>query len=60
MSHKKWDFTVTCGECGLTEKSQTRNVYRCNFCGSLDVDVQFDEDELIQSLEYRKLKKEDE
>jgi len=58
MSYNNWDFTVSCQECGLSEKSRTRNVYRCNFCGSLDVDVLLDEP--ITNFENQKLVKEDE
>lgn len=39
MSHNNWDYQVSCQDCGLTEMSKTRDVYRCRFCGSRDVDV---------------------
>jgi Zn finger protein HypA/HybF involved in hydrogenase expression len=40
MSRRRnWEYNVHCQECGHEEKSKTKNVYRCDFCGSLDVDV---------------------
>jgi len=39
MSHKNWDYQVSCQDCGLTEMSRTRDIYRCRFCGSRDIDV---------------------
>jgi hypothetical protein len=37
--HKDWKYTVHCQECGLDSMSTKKSVYRCNFCGSLDIDV---------------------
>lgn len=40
MSRRKnWEYTVTCQDCGHESKSKTRNIYRCEHCGSLDVDI---------------------
>jgi Zn finger protein HypA/HybF involved in hydrogenase expression len=58
MSHKNWEYNVVCQDCGHEEMSKTRDVYRCRFCGSRDVDViadqhsmSFEEDEDGLSVE---------
>ncbi len=39
MNRRNWEYRVECQDCGLTEMSKNRDVYRCRFCGSKDVDV---------------------
>jgi hypothetical protein len=51
--HKGWKYTVHCQECGLDSMSATKSVYRCKFCGSLDLDVSDGWDEYLEKYSER-------
>jgi Zn finger protein HypA/HybF involved in hydrogenase expression len=36
---KNWKYKVTCQECGIEEMKTSKDVYRCRFCGSPDIDI---------------------
>lgn len=54
MSHNHhWDYKVSCQECGHEEMSKRKDVYRCRFCGSKDIDVDDGWDDFLKTYQHR-------
>jgi Zn finger protein HypA/HybF involved in hydrogenase expression len=55
MSRRRnWEYNVYCLECGHQEKSKTKNVNRCSYCGSLDLDVSDGWEIFLESYSHRR------
>ncbi len=46
-----WIYKVTCQECGFEETVKTKDIYKCRFCGSIDIDIYDRFDELLDTYQ---------